>query len=865
VIGQTVSHYRIVEKIGSGGMGVVYKAEDVRLGRLVAVKFLSEHMARDRRALDRLRQEARVVASLEHENICAIYDIGEHAGSCFIVMQLLDGMTLADRLFMGPLPIDDVMAFGAEIASALDKAHRTGVIHRDLKPANVFLTSDGHVKLLDFGLAKPDPERAVQSVLPTIADAPLTNPGVAAGTAAYMSPEQARGESLDVRTDLFSFGAVLYEMVTGKPAFVGSTTAITFDALLNKSPEPPRQTNHDLPPLLDDIITKALEKDRETRYQSATEMRADLRRLRRVSSSSQAIEIAVAPRPSSRRWTWAAAAGALVLVAIAVVPLVRRAIGPARDNMEYRLRLFLSSSDVVDRASITADARTIVYTSVVNGQTDIFLSRSAGGDRIRVTNDATTESGPELSPDGETILFTRLYAGQENESEICTMPTFGGNVVPIVRGGRAPVWSPDGRQIAFVRQRSGVPPSVAVADANGNGARIVLEADETYARFGELAWSPDGSQLAVERSMGGVTGEIWTVPVSGGEARRVWKDPPEVFSHSPVFTPDGAAIVHSSNRGGATNLWLMYTDGRAPIRLTTGPGPDEYPTMSANGTIAFSNSRYRYVLAVQDTTLQTMREIENHSSFLWAPSYSPTHQETAVSRFEADGSWHIWIVPLDGGMARRLTSGMLPEIYPRFTPDGDWVVYSTWSTQPDRVWKVPRSGGLATPITPARGDDDAYADPSPDGKQLAFARTEANVTRVHVAPFDGGPARRLTDGPSTTPRWSPDGRWIAYSPDRSGVGGIFVVGADGMEPRRLTQTGGWPVWWPDGTRIAYWTVSSNGSQEINVVPLAGGTPVKLSGVTFAGTNHPFDLSPTGQVLRTNAVHLTTEVWLMAPQ
>jgi TolB protein len=193
------------------------------------------------------------------------------------------------------------------------------------------------------------------------------------------------------------------------------------------------------------------------------------------------------------------------------------------------------------------------------------------------------------------------------------------------------------------------------------------------------------------------------------------------------------------------------------------------------------------------------------------------------------------------------------------------VVYSTWSTQPDRVWKVPRTGGLATPITPARGDDDAYADPSPDGKQLAFARTEANVTRVHVAPFEGGSARRLTDGPSTTPRWSPDGRWIAYSPDRSGVGGIFVVGADGAEPRRVAQTGGWPVWWRDGTRIAYWTVSSNGSQEINVVPFAGGTPVKLSGVTFSGTNHPFDLSPTGQLLRTNAVHLTTEVWLMEPE
>jgi len=338
-----------------------------------------------------------------------------------------------------------------------------------------------------------------------------------------------------------------------------------------------------------------------------------------------------------------------------------------------------------------------------------------------------------------------------------------------------------------------------------------------------------------------------------------------VFSHGPVFTPDGSGIVHSSNRGGATNLWLMYTSGRAPLRLTNGPGPDEFPSMSRDGTIAFSNSRYRYLLLLQDTTPGNTQELASHSSYLWAPAYSPTQPEAAVSRFEADGSWHIWIVPLNGEAPRRLTSGPLPEIYPRFTPDGDSVIYSTWSTQPDRVWRVPRAGGPPTPVTPVRNEDDAYADVSPDGRWLAFARTEGDVTRVYVAPVDGGPARRLTDGPSTTPRWSPDGRWIAYSPERSAGAGIFVVATDGTEERRLTRTGGWPVWWPDGTRIGYWTVGPDGGQEIYEVPFDGGPPVRLSAATFTGTNQPFDVTASGQLLRTDAVHLNTEVWLMEPQ
>ena len=864
VIGHTVSHYRIVDKLGSGGMGVVYKAEDLRLGRLVALKFLTDAIARDPHAMERLRQEARVVAALEHENICTIYDIGEHDGTTFIAMQLLEGITLADRLVGGPIAIEEAATFGIEIASALDRAHRGGVVHRDLKPGNVFITRDGHVKLLDFGLAKVTLRHATQSGLPTVASAPLTNPGQAVGTVGYMSPEQARGEELDARSDLFSLGAVLYEMVTGRPAFSGSTSAVVFDAILNRTPESAGRITPDVPLILSDVISKALERDREIRYQSAADLRADLRRLKRESTSGHVPSMPAAPHRSLPAWTWVAAIAMLVIASAAVLIMWTPGSAPINPWASHRLRLFLSSSEPVQTASLSADAGTVVYTSIQDGRTDIFLSRAAGGTRIRVTNDDATEFGPRLSPDGEAIVFSRLVPGREDEADICTVATFGGPITPLIRGGRAPEWSPDGRRIAFVRRRTGASPAVAIADANGGNERVLLEANATYIGFGQFSWSPDGAQLAVERSMGGVSGEIWIVPADGGAARRVWEDAPEVFSHSPVFTPDGSGIVHSSNRGGATNLWLMFMSGAPPVRLTTGAGPDEFPSVSRDGTIAFSNARFRYVLLLHEDPPHQTRELLSHSSFLWAPAFSPSHDEVAVSRSESDGSWSIWIVPLDGLAPRRLTSGPLPQIYPRFTPDGSSVVYSTWSSQADRVWSVPRTGGAPVPLTPAREEDDAYADVSPDGKWLAFARTEANVTRVYVSPIAGGPARRLTEEPSTSPRWSPDGRWIAYSPERFGGAGIFVAAADGTGGRRVARTGGWPVWWPDANRIAYWSVGPNGNQQIQIVPIAGGAPTTLPSMSFTGTNHLFDVSRAGRLLDTNSVHLDTEVWLMEP-
>src|SRR5450432_744140 len=574
MINSTISHFKITREIGSGGMGIVYEAEDLTLGRRVALKFLPRDVALSPQALDRFRLEARTASSLNHENICTIYEINEHEGQPFIAMELLEGEPLSMRLLARPLTNDQLLDVAIQVADALDAAHRKGIIHRDIKPANIFITTRGRAKVLDFGLAKlaKEHEQAAVGIGATIDSPLLTSPGSTVGTVAFMSPEQARGEEVDPRTDLFTFGAVLYQMSTGRLPFDGPTSAVIFHAILEKNPQTPTDLNPLLPPALSDVILKSLEKDPDLRSQSAAEIRADLKRIKRGSGSGSSGRFAATASSSSSvaaAKSSAAASNAAVLaeakrhkMRLILSPIVIALIIGAYGFYKYltpkavinpaniQISKLTENGKVDFAAAISPDGRWIAY-FLHEGHRSLWVKQVVGGSEVQVVPSSTGyfNSGLTFSPDGNYIYYGHTDPQNEAVSNLYSVPSLGGTpqlVLHNISGG--PSISPDGKQILIQRYDVATKTDeLILANTDGSGERAFVkfppgnEAGESLQ--GAASWTANGKLIAVPLLSLGLgksfAGEIAIYDPSGAQIKK-FSYP--ILLNSVAWIPDGSGL-----------------------------------------------------------------------------------------------------------------------------------------------------------------------------------------------------------------------------------------------------------------------------------------------------------------------------------